>query len=221
MTIDPSAPLLVFSPHFDDAVLSLRGAIGARPGSIVATVCTRPVDDPTISTRWDAAAGFESSRASVLARTAEDLDALAVLGAEQELLGFFDGQYKMPREQDDIRDAMVASIEAHPDHLPIGPLGLAHRDHIATADAYIAAVLAKGARQCLIYEEIAYRLEWTDFVVERTKRLRDSGWSFEPVDLGSVDDETKEAALQCYPSQLPLFGEFDIRSPETVWQISR
>src|SRR5580658_10141715 len=72
-------PILVLSPHYDDAVLSCGAWLSSHPGSVVATVCTgRP--GPGIGPhQWDGTSGFPSGDAAAMVRQGEDAAALAVL----------------------------------------------------------------------------------------------------------------------------------------------
>ncbi len=96
------APVVVVSPHLDDAVLSCAGLIAGAPATTVVTVFAGypPVRDATTpaeflpgTTFWDQASGFAAGDDVVGLRRAEDRAALAHLGALPHWLDFLDSQY--------------------------------------------------------------------------------------------------------------------------------
>jgi LmbE family N-acetylglucosaminyl deacetylase len=151
----PASPVLVFSPHLDDAVLSLGNLIAAHPGSIVVTVLAGMPPDETMTTEWDATCGFENAGESMRARWAEDDAALSTLSARSVHLDFLDRQYGKAD-----RHSVAAEIERiiaeHPDHDVYGPLGLIHPDHILVSSAFLDAVSSLGATECALYADIPY-----------------------------------------------------------------
>lgn len=76
MSFPPDGPLLIVSPHLDDAALSC-GALIARPDPVeILTVFTgRPV--PPRVTDWDRACGFSDSDEAIAARLDEERAAFA------------------------------------------------------------------------------------------------------------------------------------------------
>src|SRR5712692_1758346 len=99
-----AAPILVVSPHLDDAVLSLGMTIAraARSGGQV-DVLTVFAGDPE-STRpsggWDRRAGFNTEGEAATARRVEDLEACRTVGAAPTWLSFAPGAYRDPRDPD-------------------------------------------------------------------------------------------------------------------------
>ena len=132
-------PLLVFSPHLDDAVLSLGNLIAAHPGSVVVTVLAGMPSDETLTTEWDTSCGFASSGETMRARWAEDEAAVAALGASAIHLDFLDRQYG-EADRRSITSEIERIIAEHPDHEVFGPLGLVHPDHILVSDAFVDAL---------------------------------------------------------------------------------
>jgi len=212
--------LLVISPHLDDAVLSLRGVIGAHPGSTVATVCAQPPADRTLlMPSWDNDGRFASSFECVMARQAEDAVALEHLGAHQLLLDFVDRQYGS-NSQASVTKALVRVISDHPDRDLYGPLGVGHADHELVAASFLLAALQSGRRTVWIYEDVPYRLERPDLFSAKLGSLRRQGWHLRQEHPHLAPPEVREAALQSYAIELPKLGDRPIRAPETVWRAS-
>jgi LmbE family N-acetylglucosaminyl deacetylase len=148
------APLVVLSPHFDDAALSVGGTIAAaRAAGRRVTVVTFFAGAPDAATVAPALAPF--ARYDV--RRAEDDRALALLDAACERLAFVERAFRAPplpthgavfhALPDDATRlpnlrAMIAAIAAlrarHPGALLLAPLGVGnHVDHV---ELFLAAV---------------------------------------------------------------------------------
>src|SRR5689334_10074107 len=86
-------PVVVISPHLDDAVFGCGQLLALHPGSVVSTALAgRPPSYATV-TGWDAAAGFRPGDDVIAARRAEDRAALQILDARPVWLDFTDDQY--------------------------------------------------------------------------------------------------------------------------------
>src|SRR5690242_3070034 len=86
-------PVLVISPHLDDAVFGCGQLLATYPGSVVITALAgRPASYATV-TPWDELAGFAPGEDVIAARRAEDHAALAILQASPVWLDFSDDQY--------------------------------------------------------------------------------------------------------------------------------
>lgn len=209
----PAGPVVVVSPHLDDAVLSCGRLLFAAPGSTVVTVLAgRPAVDAGL-TPWDAASGFAAGDDVVGARRAEDRAALACVDATPLWLDGLDRQYRPPGLEAD-PDELAALLEPALDRLApatvLIPLGLAHPDHVAVAEAglTVAARRARSPIAWLVYEEQPYRDEHP---VEREARLAVLGdRGFAPVRArprGRPGQAAARArALAAYPSQLLALG---------------
>lgn len=172
--MDGPAPLLVVSPHLDDAVFSCGALLAAHPGSTVITVmagvpaATAPLAD------WDARCGFSSGTQAMQARRAEDAAALDTLQAHPVWLDALDSQYGPSPDADDVAgrlmdrlaDTLAPRSEAgpRPPALLLYPLGLFHSDHRLTHEATRRALTAWRAGDvggvavtALAYEDVPYR----------------------------------------------------------------
>ena len=211
-------PILVLSPHFDDAVLSCGAWLSGHPGSIVATVCSGRPGPGIAPHQWDGTSGFPSGDAAATVRRAEDAAALEVLGAKQHGLGFLDGEYREAtgRCHEDcsvrgpFKDALAETIcdliDALQPELVLCPMGLLHQDHIATAEAAWSALRARPDTNLLAYFDLPSALTDLAWLDQAEVRLRSSGlhsseYSFEPHPF-----ELKERAVACYTSQLEQLG---------------
>ena len=234
--------IVIVSPHLDDAVLGCAHLMSAHPGVTVVTVFAgRPEQYPSPMERWDTLCGFVEGDEVHEARRAEDAAALAVLDAHPVWLDFVEHSY-LPRSDwvrpEDVVDTLVTTIgDLHPTAVFV-PFGLANPDHDCTHDA------AMLARDCLgdgntpdsiapdpiawfCYEDMGYKhipglLAW------RIARLFRRGlWptpAAMPVDL---DRARRQAAVDCYPSQLlALEAEWRVSdklaapAPEQHWRLA-
>jgi hypothetical protein len=105
------APVVVLSPHLDDAVLSAWSVL-RRAGPVVVVNACDAVPPAGILGPYDRAKGAADSAEFARLRLAEDREALALAGREPVGLGFLDAQY---------RDAVRA---AHLNAPPLDPGGI-------------------------------------------------------------------------------------------------
>lgn len=166
---------LVVSPHLDDAVLSVGGAIAAwtQTGErvVIATVNTNgpPLDEVSLDMRkW----------ADYPARRAEDQVACAVVGAEVRWLGQIEYPFRRPfltgltyfKTPDDrsgftslprVTAALDTLAELAPDRI-VAPLGIGnHIDHVEAMLAVTDWVIARGWLDRVCYYEDFYALSGT------------------------------------------------------------
>src|SRR3954451_5953726 len=90
LAADPAAPLVILSPHLDDAVWACFSLLNEQ--AVVATAFAGiPQGEPGW---WDAMCGITDSAAHVRARRDEDTEVLGSLGARAVPLPLLDGQYR-------------------------------------------------------------------------------------------------------------------------------
>jgi LmbE family N-acetylglucosaminyl deacetylase len=212
---------LVASPHLDDAVLSAGQLLAGRPDMIVVTVFAGQPRAKNVLTTYDRTCGFGSSREAVLARQAEDREALAILGANPVHLKFVDHQYGQPMDQEQIAQAIRAKVELYEPEFVAGPLGLGHPDHELVREAVLDAVLDSDTPLWL-YEDTPTRITSPELV---PRALQAVSARQAMVELGFVGDgslEKKAAALWSYRTQLPLFPNYHtLLCPERFWKVSK
>jgi LmbE family N-acetylglucosaminyl deacetylase len=217
--------LLVISPHLDDAVLSCGTLLAAHPGAFVCTVFTAPPEKNMV-TDWDRQSGFADAFEAIRARKAEDMRALAILGASAIHLPFCDAQYQSPP----VPEALIAAIEqtlrdVEPSSVMI-PLGLFHSDHTDVANACLTLMQRFEHVRVHAYEDVPYRT-MPDIVPQRLQAIRERGFAAQPVDtLGIAIDarhrRLKRAAINAYQSQLRAFGpdgQAGLHSDERYWRL--
>ncbi|WP_235012283.1 PIG-L deacetylase family protein [Caballeronia catudaia] len=221
-------PLLVISPHLDDAVFSCGAAVAAAPDSIVCTVFAGVPRDALV-TGWDAQCGFANAHQAMRARHAEDAAALDALGAHPVHLGFLDSQYAGDSRAtpDDLATALLDVIRATACRALVVPLGLFHSDHDVVHRACRTAWLADPALVCIAYEDALYR-RMDGLVQTRLADLRACGVIATPVSeridtaLLARHHEAKQRAVSRYVSQLKAFGPTgydDVFAPERFWTL--
>ena len=152
----PVGPLLVFSPHLDDAVLSLGNLIAAHPGSIVVTVLAgMPPDEIARRPNGTRAAGSPAP-AKRCVRDGQRTRPRSPSSARPAIhLEFLDRQYgDADRSSITARDR--AAHRGASRHEVYGPLGLIHPDHILVSDAFVDAVSRRWPPTCHLYADIPY-----------------------------------------------------------------
>jgi LmbE family N-acetylglucosaminyl deacetylase len=146
-------PIVILSPHFDDAVLSCWDLLaGGHDVRVVNVFAGAP--EPGTAGWWDDLAGGDVDAASSVRRRArEDRRALAPLGRRSRNLAFLDAQYRSgPQPLVALVDAVRRALPpgalvlgpaavtaqprdaARPAHMGYGP----HPDHVAARSAALA-----------------------------------------------------------------------------------
>ena len=206
--------ILVVSPHFDDAVLSLWSVVGGPGGVTVLTVFTQG-PEPGLVADWDRDTGVDSAT-RMRQRVEENRAALALAGRAPLDLGLKEGIYGGDGvEPEALRQHLDAADEVY---LPAG-VAVEHvnREHVQVRDACLAV-----RPDCSFYADQPYSLFRDDTELPR--------------ELGSVRDKTvvalsaeqrarKAEAIACYAGEVPklelAFGSLTDprRLPfEVVWR---
>lgn len=197
-----TAPLLVISPHPDDAILSVGAAIAAACDVgrrvLVVDVC-RPAED---------AARREEEERAALAELGAELLWLDLPEAPARLARYRrpTGLFSPPAEEDPIGPAFATALRFlhrnHPDAEMWAPAGVgAHVDHVA-----VARVCSSGPFRCQsFYEDLPYAA------------TRPPG----PADRGSVLDvtpwrERKHRAIQALVQPIAFFAARGLPLSEVV-----
>lgn len=212
-----SRQVVVLSPHLDDGVLSCGQLLAGRPGSLVVTVCTAPPPEHRVCTSVDANCGFANAGQAMAARQQEDTLACWLLQAHQHHLGHVDQQYGRQLLPAAVAADLVAVLPAGA--VVVGPLGLAHPDHIAVAEAMRLALEARGDLEPWVYEDLPSRVLWPEQVPERLGWWRAMGYDPVHADLGGAALSAKEAAVRAYRSQLWALDLHTVLVPERHWRL--
>ncbi len=106
-------PLLIISPHYDDAMLSAFSLIGpGRRSTNDVTVLTvfggRPT--PVMTQPWDQQCGFTNSDDAMVARAAEEERAFAGLSVDRVALDLIEDQYRMSGPSETSTDRYVSFL---------------------------------------------------------------------------------------------------------------
>lgn len=211
--------MVVISPHLDDGCLSAGQAIAGWPGATVLTVCTHSPAAP-MSTDYDQRSGFSSAREACYCRRREDRAACAVLGASPVHLGMVDGQYGEPLVVGRVADAIAMRLAAWRPRVVVAPLGLAHPDHLAIAEACRLLADEDGAEWWL-YEDQPSRVLYPEAVVPALDRWAEVGFTVDLSFLGTAPLDQKEEAVRCYASQLWALDLHAVLTPERLWRVER
>lgn len=220
-------PVLVISPHCDDAVFACGQLLAAHPGSSVVTVFAGRPPAGTPVPEWDQAAGFRAGDDVIGARRAEDRAALHVLAAEPIWLDFCDSQYHCSPSREEVTTALHEVIHRMNPRSVFLPLGLFHSDHQLVHDAVRPLLWQDSKRFWFIYVEALYR-RIADLVNEKLHRCATTGLQLERVTLPArADRARKSEAVHCYRSQLRALttpgrpGYSDVFAPEQFWRVHK
>jgi LmbE family N-acetylglucosaminyl deacetylase len=228
----PAGPLLVISPHFDDAALSCGALIErVEPVTVLDVFTRRP--EPEQRTRWDAGCGFSGSHAAMAARSAEEQAAFAGTPHRVEGADLLDGQYLSGLRADADRTRLAAWVDAwlardgHSRATVVAPVGAgtpsgvrppvrarlrARRagtyafdnspDHLFARDVVLEQLRRRPEVGLWCYEELPYH-----YAMDGSRLVlmleRWTGRTAVPHDL-PVDRAAKARRIAAYASQLPM-----------------
>jgi LmbE family N-acetylglucosaminyl deacetylase len=227
MTTTFAPPLLVISPHLDDAVFACGEALYSHPGALVATLFAGGPGSGSPPTPWDLDAGFLPGDDVMARRREEDLAALDILAARPVWLPFLDRQYlRRDAAQDggSLHDAVFDLLQRCSPPRALVPLGLFHSDHERASNAALGAAARLPGIRCTAYEDALYR-RLPGAVQQRLRCLQERGWEATPVELPGGHLARKRAAVACYASQLRALatvqrlGHADAFARERYWDL--
>lgn len=214
--------MLIFSPHLDDAVLSLGETMLAHDGRPrVVTAFAGAPQNPRMVTAYDQQCGFGSSAAAVAARRLEDQEAMASIGAEPFYLDYLDRQYGPKYSVDDLIVEVARIMKGAGEEPIYAPLGIGHPDHALLSTTVLTAAVVSG-QLVRLYEEMPDRVLSPEHSVVRLQGVHDAGWDLRlelpPYDDGYLWDKAR--AIECYRSQFPKARPIEL-CPERVWLATR
>ncbi len=237
---------LYLSPHLDDAVLSCGGSIHRQVAAgelvlIITLFAGDPPDEDCLSpfAKGQPAHQTGAPRPAAL-RRAEDLAALALLGADARHLAFQDAIYRrLPDGVWPYADLAGLLGEVHPAD-PMTPEALAgeveaclpgdepvtlyaplavgcHVDHHLVHRA--ARLLLTQGHDVAFYEDYPYAE--TPGALDAALAAANAGdWPVEVIALASADLRAKVAALAYYHSQMAVLFDEAAAMPGRVWSFA-
>lgn len=225
------ARVVVVSPHFDDAAMGAGHVIASHPATTVVTVFAgRPPAYPPEPSEWDAAGGFGPGDDVVAVRRQEDLDAMAVLGAEALWLEFSDHQYLAPADRptpEQVAPALEAALREADATAVFLPMGLGNPDHVVAHEAGLLVRERLDGPAWFCYEDQGYKhipglLAWRVGTLLRSLR-----WPTPAIVPHEVDEERKWKAIFAYRSQVPPLEREHVLTerrlhhvPEQFWRLA-
>jgi LmbE family N-acetylglucosaminyl deacetylase len=222
-----SRPVLIISPHLDDAVLSCGQLINSRPGTLVTTVLAG--FPPGAHAGWSAqTTGLPVAEDANSMRRDEDQRATNALGARTEWIDFPAQEYgpnSSPSERIlSIQQSIAAAVATSESDSIFLPLGLTHPDHIVVSDAALLAVHSAKV-DSYVYMEMPYGQARPGRVRSRLRRIARE-FNIEPLTPFVGDVQKKAEAVNAYSSQIETlqkgFGRHFGRvftDPERYWRL--
>jgi LmbE family N-acetylglucosaminyl deacetylase len=234
-----SRPLVILSPHLDDAVLSCWRRLSG-PGEVTVINVFAGVPPAGLTGWWDRLGGVEDSAARMHERLAEDGAAMERLGRRAVNLALLDRQYRArPAGLDELVEALRGALPEDAALWAPAAVGRRHPDHLAVR----AAALALGLPVTL-YADLPHASVdgWPSFVNGGRSGV-DRQWETALADVGPTEalpraavhrlspaeHASKVEVLRCYTSQLEAlerdFGRAlddpDLLGYEVEWALSR
>ena len=222
-----TGPVLVISPHLDDAVLSCGQLIKSRHDTTIMTVLAG--FPPGTHAGWSGrTTGLPVARDANLKRREEDQRASHALGARTTWIDLPAQEYgpaESPSERVlEIRRAVVAAVAATEVRSVFLPLGITHSDHVTVSDVALLAVLDSNL-ESYVYMDMPYGQARPGRVRRRLRHIRRT-FAVDPLISFTGDLETKAEAVKAYSSQVGEleqgFGRYFNRiftDPEKYWRI--
>lgn len=216
-------PVMVISPHYDDAVFSCGHLLAAMPGSTVVTVFTAVPPEATVRTDWDLRCGFDNAEHAMRIRRNENQKALGALDAKGVDLSFLDGQYleSQRNSMDLLADTLLSTILEFQPKSIFMPLGLFHADHLMVADVTLLLQHRLMGLHWYAYADIPYNKD-AERAQQRLEELAGKGVHCEWCDL-QLDSQRKARAVDAYRSQFRGLGHADglpiLAHQEQYWRL--
>lgn len=171
LRLDPAAPAVLLSPHFDDAVLDCFSVLVDENAVDVVNVFGG-VPTHTEIPSWDRICGATNLAEHVRERIEEDRRALAALGREPHNLPFLGENYRAggpPPTLQEVADALAAAAPAASHVLAPAMLGPPIPDHV-----FVRALALRLGLPVTLYADLPYAVElgWPHWVTGTSKNPR-------------------------------------------------
>ena len=214
--------ILVISPHFDDAVLSVGQFMANRPDAEVVTVFGGfPLTPKNIHSSYDEKCGFENALDAINSRRRENDEALALLQATKIDLEFPDSQYENGLANivtvEQITEELQKIIDTEIYEFILAPIGVGHPDHIKTNSAVLNL---KTDLNIYLWEDLPLRVLQPCLVSPRLEQL---GLTLDKLLPSSTTNDKiakKIRSMLCYKSQINtgILDPYIMYVPERVWK---
>ena len=225
--------VVVLSPHLDDAVLSCGQLLTRWPGTTVVTVfCGFPAEILDPPNWWSQISGFGPGDDVVAARRAEDVRALARLGAHPHHLDGFPERDLQPEQPVatpmQVADALAEALATVEPTLVLVPMGLANPEHVCVHDAALIVRDRLGADRpaWIAYQDIAYHQIPGQLAWRVAKLFKAAVWPTPVAMPVAADPRAKREAMAEYTSQVKaleadwgLWRRLDAPTPEQYWRL--
>jgi LmbE family N-acetylglucosaminyl deacetylase len=204
---DPAGPVVVLSPHLDDAVLSCWSVLAAaEPVRPVNVFAAEP--RPGFVTRYDRICGAHDSAAHVRARVEEDRGALDLVSRTPDNLPFLDRQYRRPWQTPSLKqvdERLAAAVPRVRAVYAPAALGFAPQPDHALVRALAVAVAAKGVTVWL-YADVPYATtfgwpHWVSETPENGSLDVDAYWQTLVADVPSVGSIRAARVVRLEPAE--------------------
>lgn len=221
-------PLLVISPHCDDAVFGCGALLAAHRGATVVTLFAGAQPAGAAVTPWDRQCGFRDGDDVMAQRRREDACALALLGATPRWLDFRDAQYGRSPDVEELAEAIERTVLEGDYATILFPFGLFHSDHQLAHAATLKLATRHPERQWQVYEDALYRT-LPGLLEERQRELKANGWHIRRQEMlrAACAQALKQGAVHAYASQLRglaqpgCLGHADASAEEGHWAITK
>lgn len=225
--LEPLEPVLVLSPHLDDAVLSCGHFLFAHPSTAVVTVLAGAPD--ALHEGYNSkTTGKPYAPDAISVRRDEDRKAMDFLGATPVWLDLLDADYAAYRPPTDYGDVIRDEIgrvlsEMRPKSV-FAPLGLMHADHLAVSEACLELAI-NSPFTWYLYMDLPYGLANRRVL---SRRVATVSQHVRLVEFDSYDGEPgiKQRAMGLYASQYaPTRRSFrrgfdaTMRGTERYWRV--
>lgn len=209
--------LLMVSPHFDDAILSVGQFMAERPDCEVVTIFGGFPESPELrKTPYDQKCGFKNAQDAVSERQRENNAATALLSATKIDFDFPDGQYGVEVTEEQIVAVLQRLIDGQKYEGIYAPIGLGHPDHIKVSNAVLKL---KTELPIVLWEDLPLRIVEPELV---PKRLAELMLEYKPSRV--IAEKTRMAdkirALLCYKSQIStgILDPYFLYVPERFYE---
>jgi LmbE family N-acetylglucosaminyl deacetylase len=225
--LEPIEPVLVFSPHLDDAVLSCGLFLQAHPSTTVVTVLAGAPEAFHNGYNRQTTGKLYAPDA-ITVRREEDRRALDSLCATPVWLDLLDGDYAAHRPpvkySEVIHDEIVRVLDEIRPKSVLSPLGLSHADHVAVSDACLEIAM-HSPLAWFLYMDLPYGY-FNRRVLNRRITSIMSRVQLRELDSFEGEPGVKQRAMSLYTSQYDPTRRsnrraFDatMRGGERYWQV--